>query len=364
MWRVDPRLRGRAAAAAAWLLVLACAAPAAAQRITTPSWLTLDTAADVNRSVDASGATTGGAIFDAYIAARVGRGLEIVARPWTQRQANGEWNKQLWLAAVRYEHKGPVGIRVEGGLITSPVGMSNLSLRPHLNPTVAQPSSLFQGMPPPEPSSPRVTLLGAVYPLGVSTTVSGTRWDVRGAIIDTSPLRARRTFGDTNPYRFANVVVGGGVTPVVGLRIGGSVTHGGWRKADEVPFSTDDRMATIVTIEGEWSFRYTKLLGEWTHDRLETNTGHAVEEGWYLQGQQTLTPRWFVAARVERLEGPPLLAAPQGPRQSFAGSEETVGFRLTPEITLRGSYRARRLFSQQDFSHQAMGSVVWAKRWF
>jgi hypothetical protein len=364
MWRADRGPRGPAIAAAAWLLVLAWVAPAGAQPLTVPSWLTLDTSADVDRAVDASGATTGGAIFDAYIAARVGRGLEIAARPWTQRQASGEWNKQLWLAAVRYEHKGPVGIRVEGGLITSPVGLANLSLRPHLNPTVAQPSSLFQGMPAPEPFSPRVTLLGAVYPLGVSTTVSGTHWDVRGAIIDTSPLRTRRVFGDANPYRFANVVIGGGITPVVGLRIGGSVTHGGWRRADEVPLSNGDRMATIITIEGEWSFRYTKLLGEWTHDRLETNAGHAIEEGWYLQGQQTLTPRWFVAGRVERLEGPPPLAAPQGPRQTFAGAEETVGFRLTPEITLRASYRARRLFSQQDFSHQAMASVVWARRWF
>jgi len=349
---------------AAWLVAALWAAPAAAQRVTAPAWLTLDTSADVDRAVDASGATTGGAIFDAYVAARLAPGLEVAARPWTQRQANGEWNRQLWLAAVRYEHKGPVGVRVEGGLITSPVGLANLSLRPHLNPTVAQPSSLFQGMPSPEPFSPRVTLLGAVYPLGVSTTVSGTHWDARGAIIDTSPLRSRRLFGSSNPYRFANVVIGGGVTPIVGLRIGGSVTHGGWRRADEVPFSTADRMATIVTVEGEWSFRYTKLLGEWTRDTLQTNGPDAIESGWYMQGQQTLTPRWFAAGRVERLTGPALLATPQGPRPSFSGTEATVGFRVTPEITVRASYRARRLFSRDDYSHQAMASVVWARRWF
>ena len=364
MWQAD-RVRPRARhTAAACLATLLWAGPSAAQRVTAPPWLTLDTSADVDRAVDANGATTGGAIFDAYIAARIAPGLEIAARPWTQRQANGEWNRQLWLAAVRYEHKGSVGVRVEGGLITSPVGLANLSLRPHLNPTVAQPSSLFQGMPSPEAFSPRVTLLGAVYPLGVSTTVSGTHWDVRGAIMDTSPLRTRRTFGDTNPYRFPNVVVGGGVTPVVGLRIGASVTHGGWRRADELPFSPSDRMATLVTVEGEWSFRYTKLLGEWTRDTLETNGADAIESEWYFQGQQTLTPRWFAAGRVERLEGPPLLAAPSGPRQSFSGAEATVGFRITPEVTVRASYRARRLFSQEDYLHQAMASVVWAKRWF
>jgi hypothetical protein len=363
-WRADRRSGVRAALATS-LLAMLWAAPAQGQRLQAPSWLTLDTSADVNRSVDASGTTTGGAIFDAYIAVRLAPGLEIAARPWTQRQASGEWNRQLWLAAVRYERKGPLGVRVEGGLIPSPVGLSNLFLRPHLNPTVAQPSSLFQALPPPEPGSPRLTLLGAVYPLGVSTTVSGTHWDVRGALIDTSPVRTRRIFGDaTNPPRFPNVVVGGGVTPVVGLRIGGSVTRGAWRRADEVPFSESDRMATVVTVEAEWSFRFTKLVGEWTRDTLETNTGDEVESGWYIQGQQTLTPRWFVAARVERLEGPPLLIAPQGPRQTFAGAEETIGFRITPEITLRASYRARRLFSQPDFLHQAMASVVWARRWF
>ena len=345
------------------LAALLWARPSDAQRIKPPDWLTLDTSVDVDRVIDASGATTGGAILDAYIAARVARGFEIVARPWAQRQVGGEWNQQVWLAAVRYEHRGPVGVRVEGGLITSPVGLSNLSLRPHLNPTVAQPASLFQGLPPPEALSPRITLLGAIYPLGVSSTVSGTHWDVRGAVIDTSPVRARRTFGN-NPPRFTNVVVGGGITPMVGLRIGGSVTHGPWRADDEVPISASDRMATVVTVEGEWSFRYTKLAGEWMRDTLETNQGDAIESGWYIQGQQTLTPRWFVAGRVERLEGPPLLSQPLGPRQTFAGAEETVGFRITPALTVRASYRARRLFSQQDFSHQAMASVVWARRWF
>jgi hypothetical protein len=363
MWQADP-MRAFRATVALGLASLVWTTPVLAQRGTAPSWLTLDTSADVDRAVDASGATTSGAIFDAYVAARLAPGLEIAARPWVQRQASGEWNRQLWLAAVRYERKGAVGVRVEGGLITSPVGLANLSLRPHLNPTVAQPSSLFQALPSPEPFSPRVTLVGAVYPLGVSTTVSSTHWDVRGAVIDTSPLRARRTFGENNPPRFANVVVGGGFTPVVGLRFGGSITRGAWRKAEEVPVSPSDRMATIVTVEGEWSFRFTKLMGEWARDTLETNGADAVESGWYIQGVQTLTPRWFAAARLERLGGPPSPTTPLGPRQTLVSTEETLGFRITPELTVRASYRARRLFSQQEFSHQAMASVVWARRWF
>ena len=361
MWRADRR--SRRTIAAVCLLAALWTSPAAAQRLAAPQWLTVDTSADVDRAFDADGATATGAIFDAYISARLGRGLEIVARPWTQRQANGDWNNQLWLGALRYERKGAVGIRVEGGLITSPVGLANLTLRPHLNPTVAQPSSLFQGLPPPEPLSPRITLLGAVYPLGISSTVSGVHWDVRAAVIDTSPMRARRTFSSNNPPRLTNVVVGGGVTPFVGFRIGGSVTRGTWRLAEETPVSDSDRMATVATVETELSFRFTKISGEWVRDSMETTTGHAVASGWFVQGQQTLTPRWFVAARVERMTGPPPFVATLS-RQTFAGTEETVGFRITPAVTLRASYRGRRLFGPSDFSHQAMASVVWTRRWF
>src|SRR5690349_9033893 len=90
MWRADGADRLRRLTAVAWLAAALCAAPATAQRLTPPSWLALDTSADVDRAVDANGVSTGGAIFDAYVAARVVRGLEFVARPWTQRQANGE----------------------------------------------------------------------------------------------------------------------------------------------------------------------------------------------------------------------------------------------------------------------------------
>jgi len=328
-----------------------------------PSWFSIDTTAAIDRQLDTADARTG-VLLDSFLSARLGPGLEIYARPFVQRLGSGEWNRQVWLAAVRYERKGAVGLRVEGGLIPAPIGLANLTLRPQLNPTISQPSSLFQGLPAPEPFSPRVTLLGAIYPFGVSATLSGTKWDARAAVIDVSPLRARRIFGDVNPPRFANVVVGGGVTPVVGLRFGASVTRGGWKRADELPASADTLDATIVTVETEFAFGYTKLAGEYTRDILTTTTGEAVSAGWYVQGQQTLTPRWFVAARVERIGAPehdPLMAPDVG---SFLGVEETVGYRLTPDLTFRLSHRARRPFAQTAFANQMFGSIVWARRWF
>jgi hypothetical protein len=206
-------------------------------------------------------------------------------------------------------------------------------------------------------------LLGAVYAFGANATVSGDHWDARVAVIDTSPLRTRRIFANTNPPRFDNVVVGGGVTPFVGLRVGASVTHGGWQQANESPTITENRDATIVTIESEFSFRYTKLLGEWVRDTMEISSGDTVATGWYVQGLQTISPRWFVAGRVERISAAALTPLLTLEQQHLNGVEETLGFRLTPDLTLRADHRARQGFGRPGFDHQFAISAVWWKRW-
>ena len=342
---------------------LVLASSNAAGQLARPSPFALDTAASIDQTHVFDGGNSTGAIVDAVMSVGLGGGFEGMLRPWAQRQANGDWNRQIWLAAVRYQRPGPIGLRVDAGLIPSPVGLSNLMLRPQLNPLISLPASLFTPLPQMEVGAPRATLLGAVYAYGATATVSGEHWDARAAVIDTSPLRTRRIFSSTNPPRFDNVVIGGGVTPFVGLRVGASVTHGGWQRANETPTVTENRDATIVTIESEFSFRYTKLQGEWVRDFLETGNGDQIATGWYMQGQQTLTPRWYVAARVERMSSPALTPLMTFEEQHLNGVEETIGFRLTPELTIRGGHRARQGFGRPGFDHQATISAVWWKRW-
>jgi hypothetical protein len=77
---------------------------------------------------------------------------------------------------------------------------------------------------------------------------------------------------------------------------------------------------------------------------------------------QTLTPRWFAAARLERIDSP--LVVPAGvTTQRMTNAEEVIGFRLTPELTVRGGHRARRGFGRSVFDHQVAVSLVWWKRW-
>jgi hypothetical protein len=361
----DPLRRGCCAVPAylllAWLLGtpgMAMAQPA------TPSVLAVDTVAALDHSVIENGKPVTGLTFDAVASVAMGRNFEAIVRPLATRLASGEWNRQVWVAAVRFQHSGTVGVRVDAGLIPSPIGLGNLMLRPHLNPTIFQLSSLFTALPAVAPGAPRATLLGPLYPVGAHATVSGLHWDARAAVLDTSPVRTRRIFADNfaNPPRIPAVVVGGGVTPFVGIRVGGSVTRTGWQRAGESPLITTDRGATVYTVESEVSFRYTRLMGEWTRNVLETGAGNVAATGWFLQGQQTLTPRWFVAARGERMAAP--VFAPAGlTHLELTSVEETIGYRITRELTLRAGHRARRLFGRPSYDHQGALSVVWWRRW-
>jgi hypothetical protein len=353
---------------AACLLVVAGSTQAFAQQAK-PSRFAIDTSASIDQAVDGDGNLSTGMIVDGVMSADLGGGFQAIVRPFVQRLparigAVAEWNRQVWVAEIRYERPGPVGLRVEAGLIPSPIGMANLTLRPHLNPTIAQPASLFTRLPPIAGlRGPGANLIGAVYPYGAQVTASAAHWDVRGALIDTAPMRVRRIFAQANPPQFTNAVFGAGVTPFVGFRVGTSVTHGGWLRAGESPAVLSDHEATVLTIESELSFFYTKLSGEWVRDAVGTDSGDRVASGWFVQGQQTLTPRWFLAGRVERMSAPAVL--PLGVvDQTLAGTQETLAYRLTPEATIRIEHRMRRPFGAiEGYDHQAAVSLVWWKRW-
>jgi len=350
------------------MVVLLTAVPAAAQTAR-PSILSIDSAAAVDVTADANGNQVTGVFLDTMVIGDFGRNVQAIFRPQVNRLANsGEWNRQVWIAEMRYERPGPVAFRVEGGYIPAPVGLANLAYRPHQNPTIGQPAEMFTSIPSLEVRGPRVNLLGGIYPLGAQATVSARHWDTRVAVIDTSPLRSRRVFGNPNPPlfagnppRFPNVVIGGGVTPFVGFRVGAALTHGGWLRAGESPTITADRDADLVSVEAELAFRHTSLAGEWVHDALETSLGTRSTAGWYVQGAQAIAPRWFVAGRFDDIRTTLPVAAATG--QSFRNTEQTLGFRVTPEITVRVSHRMREPFGTTTWAHTGAVSLVWYRRW-
>jgi hypothetical protein len=227
--------------------------------------------------------------------------------------------------------------------------------------------SYYTPMPVFDPRGPRVPVIGASYPLGAVATFSTERWDARGALVSSAPNRIHVLGSETNPRATPVVEGGAGITPVFGLRLGVSFAHGQYATRDEVRGPNEHgRQLTMIGGEAEYAFGYTKLSGEIVHDRLESLGGaRQTAWSWFAEGAQTLSPRWFLAMRDEGMSAPPLLGGiVPGERTTFHLVETTAGFRVTREVTIRGSYYVHRAFGSPDWDHQGGVSLVWARRWW
>ncbi len=262
---------------AATLLALALAAPSATAFGQDRARVAFDTIVSVEDFEAADPPQVVGLNFDALLMTRIAGNLYGVVRPMARRLFDGRWTRQICQIALRYESPQRLPVRLEFGYLSSPVGMGTLEARADDNPTVQIHPYYFQPLPSFEARTPRVQLMSTVYPFGGQVSVSRTRWDARVAFVDSSATRVRRVISRNNPPRMAQIALGAGVTPYVGVRLGGSFMHGPYARAREVADARrGDRTATVATIEGEYAFRYTKLTGEWVRDSFETASSPAV----------------------------------------------------------------------------------------
>src|SRR5262245_22052959 len=167
-------------------------------------------------------------IIDIFAGVRVGDNWQFFIRPWfrlprptTPTAPAAPWDKQLYGAGVRYERAGKVSTRVEAGYLVSPVGLGLFDVRPDVNPTIVQHLSYLIPMPPFDTTVPLERPLSSTYPLGGLVTLSTNRWDARAAVVNSSPTRPYAVGAVTRPRQTPVFEFGGGVTPVVGLRLGG-----------------------------------------------------------------------------------------------------------------------------------------------
>jgi hypothetical protein len=368
-----PRTRS---SVAAWFwivtaLMAACAAPAGAQdfaRYSVESVIAIDEFAGENAVHSPQ------IIIDVSAAMRVGAHWQIYVRPWLRMprpNAPGlpqpEWDTELYQAGIRYERPGPVATRIDAGYILSPIGLGLYDVRPGVNPTIVTHLGYVVPMPVFDPTGPRVSAVAASYPLGAQLTLSTTKWDARAAVIGSSPTRVYAVGAATNPGQAPIVVAGAGVTPMVGLRLGAAVARGEYATSREItlPVTTGRRM-TMTSGEGEWAFAGTKISGEVLRTSFDTFAGtSSIAYEWFVQGQQTVTPRWFAASRYEGTSAPPLVnGIVPGRRTDMQVVEAAAGYRLSPDFTLRGSYYTRRSYGALTWTDQAGVSVVWSRRWW
>lgn len=342
-------------------LLLSVTAPAVAQT----SRLALDAVAavDVDRGSQVVHKST--AWLDTFAAVRLTGGLDLRVRPVVFRRSfDGKWQAQMYELALSYERPGAIGFRFDAGQFTSPIGLSILENRPDRNPVISQHSTLYLPIPRYETGTPSTNLLAAAYPLGAKVTVSGAKWDARAAVIDSSPVRGRPFFGAVKPPRLANVVFGAGVTPYIGLRFGVAFGTGAYAAESEVRDQTrGDRHASLAQVEGEWSFRYTRIAGEFLWTRRELASSDARVDGGWIEITQTLSPRVFGVVRYDDQWTNWTSVVDLADRhEPYRRVETAVGFRLAPEVTARVSYLTRKGYVVGFWDDQMLASIVFAKR--
>jgi hypothetical protein len=346
----------------------------------------------------ASDETESSTTFDLAGVWQVARHVQLAARPVIYRDRQGEWDVDVYQLAVRVDRPGRVRLRWEAGYLPSPVGILALETRADQNPLIVPATSYTATLPPFEAGTPAVQLASSLYPLAAQASASGAHFDGRVAVLGSSPVRVRPLTGEDKPPASPQLALGGGITPYIGLRLGASFVHGRYATANEVADpSRGDRMATILGLDADYSFGYTRLYADWQRNTYERASDNAVATALTVTAVRTLSPRWFTAARVERQTTSSMLetAAPTdwpGDAPSAVGDgygsygghtyyatrpkasaewldagaasvEAVVGYRLTPEITFRAGYLGYRAFGDDEIEHHAVVSIVWARRW-
>lgn len=305
-------------------------------------------------------------MLDALTTVRVGSDLVAIVRPWAWRRPDGTWTAAWYQMQARYQRRvNSANLRIDGGIITSPIGLGASLMRADANPLMAPPFYYVVPLPRFDTRFDKLQMMSGGYPLGIVATASGSWWDVRAGATDSTPARPQLELKSGRSPAYAQFVTGGGVTPAAGLRFGVGFARGRYRGApplsaviDPVPAAS----ATVFNVEGEYTIRYTRLSGEWVRNVFDTTSTPATATASYVQIAQTLTPRWFAAARWTAAHAPVGLPG-AWQRRADTAYETAVGYRLTPDWTLRSGWSAQRAFTAAGFDQQVGASLVWARRW-
>jgi hypothetical protein len=241
--------------------------------------------------------------------------------------ANAENEIELEQAGVRYTHSR--ALVFDAGVIPPIVGTFASRRASTRNPLVGDPDGYAD-----------------TYPLGAKISGKRSFGDYRVGVVSLPIYNARYM---PTPTPTAHIAVGGGVTPVAGIRIGMSATRGPWLRDDlgaaalrgQSWRSYDQR---IVAFDAELSRGYADFHGELAHAWREVPGRAHMAPGmsWYGELAYAFTPRIFAATRVEENDYPylrPFGAFWSANDVRVTNGEVGLGYRLGAAQTFKVSYR-------------------------
>lgn len=397
-----------------WTVVVLCllvALPAGAQSSRQGWRIGADTQVSVRGHQDSLPST--GLVIDSFIAAQWGDRTQIIARPVSRGRVDGGWSHDLYQARIRYQPPTRLPLRIEAGYALPILGLGAQRSRPLERDTGSFHPQYLTPLPSFETGLPAVYSVTPSYPLTAIASLGASHWDLRLGAADGSPARRRGVIGHNDAPRAPQLVVGGGVTPMTGLRIGMTIVRGDYVRATEgfhptagsrLPsgsspdadgaapyagatfsatadhprigtaspphepetFSANgrDRRATISGVELEYEFGHTSVMAEWVRDVFETTTGRAIASSGFVRVTHALSPRWRIAGRYD-LATPPDQSRLLSPGlNSLRLVEGLVAYRATRDIVVRGFFQAGRSFRGQDWAREAGVALALSHQWW
>ncbi len=186
-----------------------------------------------------------------------------------------------------------------------------------------------------------------VYPIGAKVSGERGKVDYRAAVVSLPPTH-RDYVPDPDPA--PRPVLGFGVTPIVGFRVGFSATDGPYLNKDLSASQLNDKAwdsyrQRVIGTDVQYGFAHVDLRSEFAISEFEVpRTGRIDGPSGYLEARATLTPRVFVAARGEFNRYPFIL--PVSPtfwvsrRTELRAFEAGVGFRFDANTLMKASFSA------------------------
>ena len=350
--RAERATRGPSAIAAT--LVVALSATARVHAVAEKPWtvqglqdlVLLDTD-DASRVLSRNeGEPAGLARLRLWIAGEIVPGLEgfVVGRiEGGEGTPDGETDAEIDQGLVRIRPSPALPLLVDVGKVATPFGNFKDRTFSDVNPLIGAPDGY-----------------DVSYPLGIVVTGRVARFDYRAALLD-GPLANENYVPQAGSAWRPGLAFG--VTPIFGFRIGGYATAGPYL-GPEVQFAVPagegwrDFDQRVVGIEIKYGRGHFELNGDVAFSRYEvpTTTDEPEGQAWFLEPQYAWTPRLFTALRIERNDYPFIrpvsgtfwIAA----NAKFYGVEAGLGWRLSPGLVVKGSYRADRW--DVDPSREAM----------
>jgi hypothetical protein len=246
-------------------------------------------------------------------------------------------------AAIRYTISSRAVL--DAGKITMPLGTFSARRFSWRNPLIGTPDAY-----------------PVLYPYGVTVSGAAASLDYRAGVVS---LPMTHEDYSPAPSHAARPVIGIGITPFIGVRLGLGYTWGPYLNDTLTSTQLDGRkwssyQQRVLVADLAASYGYFELFAEAGASAYDVpRTAEPVEGlAYFVEGKYTFTPRVFVALRLERNDYP--FIRPVSPtfwvarKTDFHNEELGVGYRIGASTLVKVSYR-------QDLWHVDAGNAAFVR---